>query len=156
MLPRGCASVLGLDMLVTSGLYDLDVSVGHMLYVLHDVSHMLCVVVLCLVQIGVHYLLCFQPKCAFGFRPCFALCLDILVVGMLFFFQRLLQPRLCAVLCSLHRSVHCQYAVCLHECTVVCLRYICSLPSGSCCLRTVSVRGTPSARLYTLPGCAYE
>ena len=56
--PRGYASILGLDMLVAYGLYDLDVSVGHMLYVLRTVLHMLCVVVLCSALIGVHYILC--------------------------------------------------------------------------------------------------
>ena len=72
VLSRGCASILGLDVLVSYGLYDLDVSVGHMLYVLHTVLHMLCVVVLHSVLVGVHYILCLQPKRTFGYRPRFA------------------------------------------------------------------------------------
>ena len=47
VLPRGCAFILDLDTLLTNGLNDLDVSVGHLLYVLHVVLHMLLVVVLC-------------------------------------------------------------------------------------------------------------
>ena len=46
VLPRGCASILGLDTLVAYGLYDQDVSVGHMLYVLCAVVRMLCGAVL--------------------------------------------------------------------------------------------------------------
>ena len=41
--------MLDLDTLITYGLYDLDVSVGHLLYFLCTVLHTLCVVVLCLV-----------------------------------------------------------------------------------------------------------
>ena len=80
-MPRGCASILGLDALVAYGLYDLDVSVGHMLYVLCTVLHMLCVVVLYFVLIGVSDMLCLQPKRTFGHRPRFA---DTLMGNMLY------------------------------------------------------------------------
>ena len=62
VLPGGCASILDQDTLFTYGLYDLSVFVGHMLYVLRVVLHMLCVVVLPSGLIGgVHQIPCFRP-----------------------------------------------------------------------------------------------
>ena len=84
VLPRGCASSFDRRTLVTYGLYDLNVSVMLMPCVLCAVLHMLCVAMLRLVEIGVHDTPSLQLKYAFGYRPRFALCLDILVVGILF------------------------------------------------------------------------
>ena len=103
-MSRRCASILGLDTLVAYGLYDLDVSVGHMLYVLRTVLHMLCVVALYLVWIGVHDMLCLRSKRTFGHRPRFA---DVFMVNMLY-------------ICT--------------QCTVVCHRPAMSLRSVWMCL----------------------
>ena len=125
-------------------IYDLDVSVGHMLYFLCAVVHMLCVVMLHLIWIGVHCILCFQPKCAFGYMSQFALCLDVLVVRLLFFSAVNTSLAVCFTLCP---STDMLMPDKLHICTqytVVCVRYVCTLPTASC-LWTVSVRGTLSA-----------
>ena len=100
VLPRGCASILGLDTLVAYGLYDLDVSVGHMLYVLCTVLHMLCVVVLYSVWIGVYNMLCLRPKCTFGHRPHLA---DMFIGNMLYICTQctVVCHRLAVYLCSI-------------------------------------------------------
>ena len=81
MLPGGCASILGLGVLVAYGLCGLDVSVGHMLCVRCAVLHMLCVVVLYFVLMGVHDVLGLWPEYAFGRRPHFA---DVFMVNVLY------------------------------------------------------------------------
>ena len=83
VLPRGCASIVGLDTLVAYGLYDLGIYVGHMLYVLSAVLHTLCVMLLHSVLIGDHYILRLQPKCTFGYRPHFA---DVFMANMLYIY----------------------------------------------------------------------
>ena len=122
VLPRGCASILGLDTLVCLwALWPGDVSIGHMVYVLHAVLHILCVVVLHLVLIGVHNILCLWPKSTFGYRPRFA---DVFMASMLYICTQctVVRHRLTG---SAHSVWICLWVMCRIQCILP--RHICYL-----------------------------
>ena len=176
VLPRCCASMVDVDTQVTYGLYGLDVSVGHMLYVPAYAGHMLYVPAyaghMLYVPGYAGHLRALRPGClCWSHAVCSCMPCSICFVQWCCAWPRwvltiyyvcvqgvpLAICHTCSlprhtgcldVLCSTHPlstslAVQCTPCPCIDtfmvdmlyictQCNVVCMRYVCTLPSGSC------------------------
>ena len=144
VLPSCCAFILDMDMQVTYGLHGLDTSVGHMLYICSCVWCSICFVQWCCGwsrQVLTIYCVCIQ---AVPLVICHTL-LSVQTHGLFGCSLSALSAPLavcCTLCCCPDMFIH--VADMLYICTqytIVCMRYVCTLFSGSCSLQTVSVPG---------------